>query len=76
MIGGQVKFFDDVKGYGFIRGNGVDQDVFVHHSAINMPGRRTLLAGQRVEFDLVETAKGLAAKNVVPGECCPVEEQG
>ena len=70
---GQVKFFDDVKGFGFIRANGVDQDVFVHFSAIAMKGRRTLLAGQRVDFDIARSDKGLYAKNVVPGECCPVQ---
>jgi CspA family cold shock protein len=77
MEAGQVKFFDNVKGFGFIRANGVDQDVFVHFSAIVMKGRRTLLAGQRVDFEMVRGDKGLYAKNVVPGETCPVQtEQG
>lgn len=60
---GQVKWFNDSKGFGFIA-MGSD-DVFVHHSKINARGFRTLQDGQKVEFDLVQTPKGLAAENVV-----------
>lgn len=61
---GIVKWFNNVKGYGFIsRENGTD--VFVHHSAIAMEGYRSLNEGDRVSFEVVEGPKGLQAKNVV-----------
>ena len=61
---GTVKWFNEVKGYGFIiRERGAD--VFVHHDSIIGEGFRTLLEGDRVEFDVVEGPKGLQAKNVV-----------
>ena len=60
---GTVKWFNDAKGYGFIqRANGTD--VFVHHSAIQMDGFRTLAEGQQVEFDVVQGQKGPAAERV------------
>ena len=60
---GTVKWFNDAKGYGFIqRSNGTD--VFVHHSAIQMDGFRTLAEGQQVEFDVVQGQKGPAAERV------------
>lgn len=61
---GKVKWFNNSKGYGFIEyGNG--EDIFIHYSAILSEGYKTLVEGQFVEFDLVQTAKGLQAKNVV-----------
>ncbi|MHB0859080.1 MAG: cold-shock protein [Anaerolineae bacterium] len=61
---GTVKWFNADKGYGFIaRDNG--EDVFVHHSAIQSAGFRTLQEGQRVEFDVEKDVKGLRAANVV-----------
>jgi CspA family cold shock protein len=60
---GTVKWFSNDKGYGFIEREGGD-DVFVHHSAIEMDGYRTLNEGQRVEFDVEQGDKGLQAKNV------------
>lgn len=64
MANGVVKWFNDQKGYGFItRGDGAD-DVFVHYSAIEGRGFRKLAEGQRVSFDIEQTPKGLAAKNV------------
>ncbi len=61
---GKVKWFNPEKGYGFIaRDDG--RDVFVHHSAIQMEGLRTLEEGQLVEFDVVEGARGPQAANVV-----------
>ncbi|MDQ2670893.1 MAG: cold-shock protein [Gemmatimonadota bacterium] len=60
---GTVKWFDDAKGFGFITGeNG--KDVFVHHSAIQGQGFKSLREGQRVEFEVVQGQKGPAAQNV------------
>ena len=60
---GVVKWFNPAKGYGFIqRGSG--EDVFVHYSAIQMEGYRTLDQGIEVEYDLKEGPKGLQAENV------------
>src|SRR5690606_1490668 len=61
---GTVKWFNDAKGFGFITPAGGDKDCFVHHSAIAMEGFRTLAEGDRVEFDIVQGAKGPAAENV------------
>ena len=61
---GRVKWFNNDKGYGFIDyPNG--EDIFVHYSAIKQDGYKTLSEGQIVEFDLIETTKGLQAINVV-----------
>lgn len=60
---GSVKWFNDEKGFGFIaRENG--DDVFVHFSAINSDGRRTLIEGQQVQFEVVNGQKGPQAGNV------------
>jgi len=62
---GTVKWFNDAKGFGFItRENG--PDVFVHHTAIQAEGFRSLAEGQRVQFDVVQGPKGLQATNVRP----------
>jgi CspA family cold shock protein len=61
---GTVKWFNDKKGYGFIEPDEGD-DIFVHHSAIQGNGFKTLKEGQRVEFTVETGAKGLAAANVV-----------
>lgn len=63
MAQGQVKWFSDSKGYGFIQQEG-GEDVFVHHTAISMDGFRTLKEGERVEFDITQGPKGLQAANV------------
>ncbi|MFZ2088693.1 MAG: cold-shock protein [Desulfobaccales bacterium] len=61
---GRVKWFNDSKGFGFItRESG--PDVFVHHTAIEGSGFRTLAEDQEVEFEVVQGAKGLQAQNVV-----------
>lgn len=60
---GTVKWFSDAKGYGFLQQEG-GPDVFVHHSAIEGGGYKTLQEGERVEFDVIEEPKGLKAQNV------------
>lgn len=60
---GTVKWFNESKGYGFIARDGAE-DVFVHFSAIQMAGFRTLQEGQRVEFSIEQGPKGLQASNV------------
>ena len=62
---GTVKWFSDEKGYRFIALENGDGDVFVHHSAIQAEGFKSLSEGDRVEFDIVEGQKGPAADNVV-----------
>jgi CspA family cold shock protein len=65
MTQGTVKWFNDTKGFGFISLDDDDsKDVFVHHSAIEMDGFKTLAEGQRVEFEVVEGPKGPAAEKV------------
>jgi cold shock CspA family protein len=61
---GTVKWFSQEKGYGFLQQEG-GPDVFVHHSAIEGSGFKTLNEGERVEFDVIEEPKGLKAQNVV-----------
>jgi len=61
---GVVKWFNGEKGYGFIARDNEEKDVFVHFSAINAEGFRTLREGQRVEFEVVEGEKGPQAQNV------------
>lgn len=63
---GTVKWFSRVKGYGFIAPDDSDKDVFVHYSAILGDGYRNLEEGQRVEFIIEETDKGLQATKVSP----------
>jgi len=64
MKQGTVKWFNAEKGFGFISVEGED-DVFVHFSAINADGYKTLEEGQKVEFDVVDGTKGPQASNVV-----------
>ena len=63
MPEGKVKWFNDSKGYGFIEQD-EGQDLFVHHSAIQGEGFKSLTEGDRVSFDVVQGAKGPAAENV------------
>lgn len=61
---GVVKWFNGEKGYGFIARDSGEKDVFVHFSAINAEGFRTLREGQRVEFEVVQGQKGPQAQNI------------
>ncbi|MFN8650707.1 MAG: cold shock domain-containing protein [Gemmatimonadales bacterium] len=63
-VTGTVKWFNDAKGYGFITPENGSKDCFVHHTAIKADGFRSLAEGERVEFDIVDGAKGPAAENV------------
>ncbi len=65
MARGRVKWFNPQKGYGFIEVE-EGRDVFVHYSAIKMPGFKTLEEGQQVQFDLEDGDKGPHAENVMP----------
>ena len=64
MASGTVKWFNDTKGFGFIQQDGGGEDVFVHHTAIQADGFRTLAEGQKVQFDVTRGPKGLQAQNV------------
>ena len=64
MNKGTVKWFNDSKGFGFIEQENGGEDVFVHHSAIEASGYRSLQEGQKVTFDINKEATGLRAANV------------
>jgi CspA family cold shock protein len=66
MANGTVKWFNSEKGFGFISQDGGGADVFVHHSAIQTDGYRSLDENQKVEFDLTQGPKGPQADNVRP----------
>jgi CspA family cold shock protein len=63
-VTGTVKWFNDAKGYGFITPENGDKDCFVHHTAIQADGFRSLAEGERVEFEIVQGQKGPAAEKV------------
>jgi CspA family cold shock protein len=64
MSTGKVKWFNESKGYGFIEPDGGGRDVFVHYSAIQGEGYKTLSEGQPVEFEIIQGDKGPQASNV------------
>ena len=64
MPRGTVKYFNEPKGWGIISGPDHDQDVYVHHTAINMDGYRTLRQGQEVHYEVIRTDRGASAKSV------------
>ena len=66
MSTGQVKWFNNAKGFGFILPDDGGEDLFAHYSAIGMDGYKTLKAGQNVSFDTIEGPKGLHAANIQP----------
>jgi len=68
MSKGKVKYFNDLKGWGFISSEGDNKDVYVHYTEIQMNGFKTLKEGQQVHFDVVDTGRGLKAQNVNPAE--------
>ncbi len=66
MLFGTVKWFNDAKGFGFIAPESGGEDIFVHFSAINATGFRSLKEGQRVTFEVVQGPKGSQAAGVAP----------
>ena len=72
MLKGKVKWFNNVKGYGFIEYENLE-DIFVHYSAIVKEGYKTLKEGEFVDFKLIETSKGLQAVDVTESELTTVE---
>jgi len=67
MATGKIKWFNDQKGFGFIADDTGGEDVFVHFSAIQTEGYRSLDEGSRVEFEVTKGPKGLQATNVTAG---------
>ena len=65
MATGTIKWFSDQKGYGFVTPEGSGKDVFVHFSALQGEGFKTLAEGQRISFDITQGPKGEQASNVV-----------
>ena len=72
MASGTVKWFNDAKGFGFIAPEDGGDDVFVHYSAINAQGFRSLQQGQRVSFEIVQGPKGKQAAAVMPQADTPL----
>jgi len=66
MSKGKVKYFNDLKGWGIITSEDLQQDIYVHYTAINMDGFRTLQQGQEVLYELAQTESGLQARKVTP----------
>jgi CspA family cold shock protein len=71
VMTGTVRKFDDAKGYGFIRADGVPEDIFVYQTAIKMEGYRTLASGDVVQFKVSRSEKGLKAEEVTKVSVTP-----
>lgn len=65
MASGKVKWFNNAKGFGFVIEDGKTEDLFAHFSVIKMEGYKTLKAGQRVNFEIIQGPKGMHAVNIV-----------
>lgn len=63
-LNGQVKWFNNQKGFGFIVGEGSEEDIFVHYSSVDEDGYKSLKEEQKVSYTLVKTERGLQASNV------------
>jgi len=74
MVLGSVKWFDNRKGFGFLRTPGCDEDIFIHYSNIVEDGFKCLHDGDPVEFELVQGDKGFHALNVRKTESVPTPE--
>ncbi|MEO8300000.1 MAG: cold-shock protein [Burkholderiales bacterium] len=74
MTQGTVKWFNDVKGFGFIEPEGGGEDVFAHFSAIQMDGFRTLKQGAAVSFEVVDGPKGKLAQNICAADALPTRQ--
>ena len=72
---GKVKWFSNVKGYGFVEQEGGGQDVFVHYSSIQGDGYKTLEEGDQISFEITQGAKGPQASNVVKEKPAHTESQ-
>jgi CspA family cold shock protein len=66
MTKGKVKYFNELKGWGIIAAEDSQQDVYVHYTAINMKGFKTLKEGQEVFYEITQTNRGPQAQNVTP----------
>jgi CspA family cold shock protein len=66
MSKGKVKYFNDLKGFGFISADEPDQDIYFHYTAIDMSGYKTVSEGQEVYYELTKTDQGLQAARVTP----------
>jgi len=73
METGTIRWFNNKKGYGFIQKDSDQKDIFVHYSAINMEGYKTLKAGEKVSFEVVQGQKGPQAEKVTRAESAKVE---
>ena len=73
---GKVKWFSNVKGFGFLEKDGGGQDIFVHYSAITGERYKTLVQGQEVTFDIVQGERGPQAANVVRGKKPEKKQEG
>ena len=68
MATGTVKQFNDTKGFGFVKPDDGSEDLFAHHTAINMGGLKTLKEGQKVLYDVTQGPKGKQASNIKPAQ--------